>query len=524
MSLTQPAPPVRPRRRPAKALAELIELFGDERSIGSSNPDAVVSGITLNSATVEPGDVFVALTGRLRHGATFAADAQAAGAVAILTDGAGVELAAATGLPVVVHDELRADLGAIAAWLFDTAASPIRFFGVTGTDGKTSMAHILEAILSQMGVPTGLSSTAERHVDGQRLTSGLTTPETVDLHSLIARWTEGGVEAAVIEVSAQAIERHRVDGVLFDVAGFTNLTHDHLDDYGDMATYFEAKRPFLTSAHARAGVVSLDTAWGRTIAETADIPVQTLSGEGDTSSDWVVEVTAETIDGVAFTLTRAADGWSLASSVSVLGRHMATNAALAIAMLSVGGYADERIEDAVRGGIRVYVPGRAELISGDRGPMFWVDYGHSENSMVKNLDAVRAVMRPGGRLICIFGAAGNRDALKRPFMAASNVDHSDLVIITDHHPNMEDPAAIRKTLREAAQQRADETKPGFPVLEIAAPEEAMRHAIAIATEDDTILYFGPGHEHFRNIKGERVPYGGVDEVRAALREAGWPPR
>ena len=524
MSLTQPAPPVRPRQRPAKPLAELIERFGDPRSIGGADPDVTISGITLSSATVEPGDVFVALTGRTQHGAAYAADAAAAGAVAVLTDAAGIDLATATGLPVVVHDELRASLGAIAAWLFDTASSPITFFGVTGTDGKTSMAHILEAILSQAGVTTGLSSTAERHVDGQKLRSGLTTPETVDLHSLVARWTEGGVEAAVIEVSAQSIERHRIDGLVFDVAGFTNLTHDHLDDYGDMQRYFEAKRPFLTSAHARAGVASLDTEWGRTIAETADIPVATLSGDGDESGDWVVTVTDETIDGVAFTLTRRADGWTLSSSVSVLGRHMATNAALAIAMLSVAGYADDRIEDAVRDGIRVEIPGRAERISGDRGPMFWVDYGHDENSMRKNLDAVRAVMRPGGRLICLFGAAGNRDTLKRPLMAASVVDHSDLVIVTDHHPNMEDPAAIRATLREAAQKRADETKPGFEVLEVSPPEAAIRKAVSLAREGDTILWFGPGHQHHRDVGGVRYPFGGVDEARDALREAGWPTR
>jgi UDP-N-acetylmuramoyl-L-alanyl-D-glutamate--2,6-diaminopimelate ligase len=525
MSLSQPAPPVRPRTRPAKALAELIALFGDERTIAGGDPaSVVVSGITLNSATVEPGDVFVALTGLKQHGARFAADAAAAGAVAILTDGAGLELSAATGLPVVVRDELRASLGAVAAWLFDTASAPMKFFGATGTDGKTSMAHILEAVLAQLGVRTGLSSTAERHVDGQKLKSGLTTPETVDLHSLIARWAEGGVEAAVIEVSAQAIERHRVDGVVFDVAGFTNLTHEHLDDYGDMATYFEAKRPFLTSAHARAGVASLDTEWGRKIADGADIPVQTIGSDPALAPDWLIEVTAEEIDGVSFTLTRWADGWSVGSRVSVLGRHMASNAALAIAMLSLGGYGDDALADAVRGGIDVYIPGRAERVSGDRGPTFWVDYGHTEDAMVRNLDAVRAVMKPGGRLICLFGAAGNRDTLKRPLMAASVVDHSDLAIVTDHHPNMEDPAAIRATLRAAAQKRADETKPGFPLLEIARPEDAIRHAISIAGEDDAILYFGPGHEHHRNIQGVRVPFGGVDEVRDALREAGWEPR
>lgn len=525
MSLTQPAPPVRPRRRPAKPLAELIERFGDDRSVpGPSAADVTIHGITLTSATVEKGDVFVALTGRRQHGAAFAAEAAAAGAVAILTDPAGLEQSAKTGLPVVVHDELRASLGAIAAWLFDTDASPIKLFGVTGTNGKTSMTHILEAILSQAGVPTGLSSTAERHVDGEVFRSGLTTPETVDLHSLIARWTEGGAEAAAVEVSAQSIERHRIDGVVFDVAGFTNLTHDHLDDYGDLATYLEAKRPLFSAAHARAAVISRDSPAGAQIAASADIPVQTISANAADDADWLVEVTAETIEGVAFTLHRKADGWSVSSSLSVIGPVMANNAGLALAMLSVGGYSDELLADAVRGGVEVYIPGRAERVSGDTGPRLFVDFGHSEDAFARTLDAARAVTPAGGRVIALFGADGDRDKTKRAPMSAAVVDHSDLIIVTDHHPRMEDPAAIRAALFAAATARAAATKPGFEVLEVSPPEDAIRRAVAIAGENDTIMWFGPGHQHHRDIGGVRYPYGGVDEARAALREAGYPTR
>ncbi|MFC4242205.1 Mur ligase family protein [Gryllotalpicola reticulitermitis] len=525
MSLTQPAPPVRPRRSPSKPLAELGRRFGDERSVlGSSPEDVLIHGITLNSATVEKGDVFVALTGRKQHGAAFAADAKAAGAVAVLTDPAGLEQAAATGLPVVVHDELRASLGAIAAWLFDTDASPIKLFGVTGTNGKTSMVHILEAILTQAGVTTGLSSTAERHVDGEKFTSGLTTPETVDLHSLIARWTEGGAEAAAVEVSAQSIERHRIDGVPFDVVGFTNLTHDHLDDYGDMATYLEAKRPLFRPEHAKAAVISLDSPAGAEIAGTAPIPVQTISSDPAVAADWHVEVTNETIDGVSFTLRRTVDDWSVSSSVSAIGSVMAHNAGLALAMLSLAGYSEERLAEAVADGIDVYIPGRTERVSGETGPAVFVDFGHSEDAFVRTLDAVRAVTPAGGRLIFLFGADGDRDKTKRPLMSAAAVDHSDLIVITDHHPRMEDPAAIRAALLEGARTRAAETKPGFEIVEVSPPEAAIRKAVSLAREGDSILWCGPGHQSYRDIAGVRTAYSGREEARAALREAGYPPR
>ncbi|HEY0249580.1 MAG TPA: UDP-N-acetylmuramoyl-L-alanyl-D-glutamate--2,6-diaminopimelate ligase [Gryllotalpicola sp.] len=523
MTLSQPVPPpVRPRRSPEKPLVELIERFGDERSVPApAGAEVAVRGITLDSSTVQPGDIFVALPGRNRHGAAFAAAARDAGAAAVLTDGAGAELAADSGLPIVVREELRASLGVIAAWLFDTDVSPVTLFAVTGTNGKTSVVHILEAILTQAGAAAGLSSTAERHFDGEKLVSGLTTPETVDLHSLIARWTESGARAAAVEVSAQSLSRHRVDGVVFDVAGFTNLTHDHLDDYGDMARYLDAKRPLFQPEHARTGVVSLDTPAGAEIVASAGIPITTIASQPGVDADWSVTVTGESPKGVAFTVTRNADGWSVSSSVTAIGKHMGHNAGLAIAMLSVGGYADEVLTDAAAGGIRAYLPGRAERVSGDRGPNVFVDFGHSADAFEKTLDAVRSVTPAPGRVIMLFGADGDRDKIKRPGMSAAAVDGADVVVITDHHPRFEDPESIRKTLYDAAVARAAAAKPATEVLEVAGPEKAIRVAVGLAREGDSILWAGPGHQNYRDIEGVHVPYSAREQARQALREAGW---
>ncbi|WP_022882472.1 Mur ligase family protein [Gryllotalpicola ginsengisoli] len=523
MTETQPVPPpVRPRHSPSKPLSELLDRFGDERSVRPEGEAEIeLHGITLNSATVEPGDLFVALPGATQHGARFAAAARDAGAVAVITDGAGLEQAAASGLPVVVREELRASLGEIAAWLFDTAASPVTLFGVTGTNGKTSVAHMLEAILEQMGLKAGLSSTAERHFDGEKLVSGLTTPETVDLHSLIARWTECGTDAAAVEVSAQSLSRHRVDGVVFDVAGFTNLTHDHLDDYGDMQTYLDAKKPLFQPDRARRGVVCLDTPPSAELVASAGIPLTTITSLPGVEADWRVEVTGQSARGVSFTLTRASDGWSVSSLVTAIGAHMALNAGLAIAMISAAGYPDEQLAAAVASGIVAYLPGRAERVSGERGPNVFVDFGHSADAFEKTLAAVRAVTPPPGRVIMLFGADGDRDKLKRPAMSRAAVDGADLVIVTDHHPRFEDPDAIRATLVAAAKEHAAAVKPDVEVIEVAGPEKAIRVAVSKAEPGDSILWAGPGHQNYRDIRGVHVKYSAREQARQALREAGW---
>src|SRR5690606_4883386 len=257
-------------------------------------------------------------------------------------------------------------------------------FGTTGTNGKTSVSHLLQGIFDQLGVVAGLSSTAERHIAGQVIVSRLTTPEASEMHALLALMRERDVEAVAVEVSAQALSRHRVDGIVFDVAGFTNLSHDHLDDYADMTEYFEAKLPLFRPDRARRAVVSLDSSAGARVVERAEVPVVTIvtpaiaaDPDAAASADWVVTIDDERQSGTVFTLT-GRDGRSLTTLVPVIGPHMAANAGLAIVMLLEGGYAWERIAAALErdGQIVAHLPGRTQFISGDRGPAVYVDFGH----------------------------------------------------------------------------------------------------------------------------------------------------
>jgi len=517
-------PPVlRPANPPRRELSELATRFA--REVRGELSGIALTGITLATADLRAGEAFVAIQGVNRHGADFAATAAEKGAVAIITDAAGAELAAPAGLPIIVVDDPRGILGALSAWVYGTGADdslPL-LFATTGTNGKTSVSHLLEGVLDQIGVVTGLSSTAERHIAGEVIVSRLTTPEASEMHALLALMRERDVEAVAVEVSAQALSRHRVDGILFDVAGFTNLSHDHLDDYADMEEYFEAKLPLFRPDRARRGVVCLDSPSGATVVERAEIPVVTVGTpsiaadpEAAARADWVVTIDEERAAGTTFTM--AGPAGTLTTTVPVIGPHMAANAALAIVMLLEGGYAWERITTALErdGGIRAYLPGRTQLVSGESGPAVFVDFGHSPDAFEKTLAAVRRVTP--GRVLMLFGADGDRDASKRFDMARTAVEGSDILVVTDHHPRFEDPDSIRATLVEGART----ARPDAEIHEYSPPERAIIAAVGLVGEGDAILWAGPGHQDYRDIRGVRTPYSARELARRALKAAGWP--
>jgi UDP-N-acetylmuramoyl-L-alanyl-D-glutamate--2,6-diaminopimelate ligase len=514
-------PPVlRPEHPSPRSLAGFVQEFGiDHRG---SIEGVEISGVTLSTGDLHPGDLFVGVKGAKGHGAGYAAQAREGGAVALLTDAEGAELAADAGLPILLVENPRLALGEVAAWVYRTRENPPLLFGTTGTNGKTSTSYLLEAVLRQLGLVTGLSSTAERHIGDLTIVSRLTTPEASEMHALLARMRESGVRAVAVEVSAQALTHHRVDGLLFDVAGFTNLSHDHLDDYADMEEYFQAKLPLFQPEFAKRAVVCLDTAYGARVVEEARIPVTTIATVGHATpddvagADWRVEILDSTAAYTEFRLS-GPEGRSLVTREPLIGWHMAANAALCIVMLVEAGFELEAIGAALDadGGIQAYLPGRTERVSGDRGPSVYVDFGHSPDAFENTLAAVRQFTT--GRTIMVFGADGDRDASKRHAMARVAADGSDILIITDHHPRFENPASIRAMLLEGAAQATSQPE----IYEVSPPEAAILKAVSLAKEGDSILWAGPGHQDYRDIEGERTPYSARDLARAALREAGW---
>ncbi|MCT9821580.1 UDP-N-acetylmuramoyl-L-alanyl-D-glutamate--2,6-diaminopimelate ligase [Microbacterium sp. W1N] len=513
-------PPVlRPADPPRRLLAEFADRFA-ERVVGDA-AGIELRGITLATGDLRSGEVFVAVPGAVRHGAEYAASAVARGAIAVVTDSAGADLAARAGAPVLVVEDPRSRLGEMSAWVYDTAGAVPRIFGITGTNGKTSVSHLVEGMLRAMGIVTGLSSTAERHIAGQVIASRLTTPEASEMHALLAIMRERGVGAAMVEVSAQALTRHRVDGLVFDVAGFTNLTHDHLDDYGDMQTYLEAKLQLFQPDRSRRAVVCVDAAEGREVARRSGVPVTTvltpaLADEPLPDADWTVDLLEERPDGTLFRLTHQ-DGRVLTTTVPVIGAHMAANAGLAIAMLEAAGYPWETLRSLLDGAVLpAHLPGRIQRVSGERGPAVYIDFAHSPDAFVKTLDAVRRVTP--GRVLMLTAANGDRDVSKRADMGRTAAEGSDILVVTDQHPRSEDPAGIRAAVLAGART----ARPDGIFYEATPPEHAITLAVSLVGEGDAIVWAGPGHQHYREIGGARIPFEPIALARAALADAGWP--
>ena len=505
-------PVVRPEHPLARPLEALVSEFRLE-SVGSLD-GIEITGVTLRSTEVQPGDLYVGIRGLNSHGAAYAASAAESGAVAVMTDAAGLALAEDSGLPVIVVESPRSALGDVSAWVYRTNEHPPLLLGITGTNGKTSTAYLVEAILRQLGLVTGLSSTAERHIGDFTVVSRLTTPEASEMHALLARMRESEVRAVVVEVSAQALSSNRVDGMVFDVVAFLNLSHDHLDDYADMEQYFAAKAMFFSPERGRRGVVSLDTPWGQRVVEQSRIPVTTVSATPSIRGEWNVEILDELPALTRFRLT-GPEGRTLTTSVPLIGWHMAADAGLAIVMLVEAGFELEAIGHALIDGIEAYLPGRTERVSGDTGPSVFVDFGHTPDAFLNTLAAVRKVTP--GRVIMVFGADGDRDATKRHEMGRVASEGSDILVITDHHPRFENAESIRATLIEGATLASNQAE----LFEVSPPEQAIRKAVALAKEGDSILWAGPGHQDYRDIEGVRTPYSARSEAREALREAGW---
>ena len=515
------------RFRPTSVSAVSLERIGQSVGVTVPGPSASVSvtGISLNSRAIEPGDLYVALPGATRHGADFAAQAIDAGAAAVLTDDAGARLlalSADTSVPVLVVESPRNVVGPLSAMIYGSqpsAGGAPTLFGVTGTNGKTTTTYFINALLRSLGLTAGLIGTIEIKAGGDPIPSLLTTPESTDVHALLALMRERGLDAASMEVSSHAVSYQRVDGVLFDVAGFTNLTQDHLDLHGTMEGYFQTKAELFTPRRARRAVVTVDDDWGRRLAATTEIPVTTLTATAATPADWTVTSASARGLGTDFTLT-GPGGASLNVHTGLPGSFNVANAALAVVMVLASGVDVAAVQAALDGHdpFTVAVPGRMQLVC--EAPAAVVDFAHNTDALERALEAVRSP-QPGSRLIVVFGATGQRDQGKRPAMGAIAAALADTVIITDDDPHDEDPAAIRADVMggalEAQQQRSLDCR----IMEVFPRDAAIRKAVELAAPQDTILVAGRGHEVWQEVKGVNVALDDRVELRNALTARGF---
>lgn len=502
----------RPTHPPRTSLAEVAERVG-ARVIGSA-AEVAVTGLSLSSQRVQPGDLYVALPGARAHGASYGAAAVGSGAVAVLTDRTGADLLGAVPVevPVLVAEDLRPLLGDLAAFLYGEPAGAFPLMAVTGTQGKTTTTRLLEAGLEKAGITAAVVGTVGTRIAGQDVPTSLTTPEAPDLHALFAVMREQEVRGCAMEVSSHALVMGRVDGVVFDVAAFANLGRDHLDFHADLEEYFAAKASLFGPDRARLGLTNVDDAFGRRLLAEATIPMRTFSPSG-AEADWrAVEVDLRP-EGSRFTAVTPS-GDRIPAGVPLTGSFNVANALCAIALAAEAGFDPAAVAAgiAASGG----VPGRLERIDEGQDFLVVVDYAHKPDALQAALGALAGSTE--GRLLLVLGAGGDRDTGKRALMGEIAARDADVLVITDDNPRSEDPAAIRAAIVAGAEQVPAEER--AEVLVVGDRREAIRAAVAMARPGDTVLIAGKGHETGQEVgAGEDVvtyPFDDRDEARAAL--------
>ena len=500
-------------------LIELIQAISPlEVSDGS---DQEIQGLSYDSRTVQPGDLFFALRGGSVDGHRYIGMAVENGASAIVIEDPAYQR---LDLPWVLVTDARLAMAKMAARFYGDPTAGIPLVGITGTNGKTTTTYLLEGILTAAGLPAAVLGTVNYRFGDQRLPAPHTTPESVDLQAVLRKLVDKGAGSVVMEVSSHALEQHRVDGCRFDVGVFTNLTRDHLDYHGDMESYRIAKERLFSELLAadaikgvRHAVINCDDPAGSEIAAHSAAPVITYGLGMD------AQVTASyvrfSVNGIGGEIRTPAGEFAFRSQL--LGRFNLYN----ILAATASGIALDIPLEKIREGIENHppIPGRLERVPNDRGITALVDYAHTGDALDNVLQTLCELK--SGRIITVFGCGGDRDRGKRPVMGEVTGRYSDLAVVTSDNPRTEDPLAIISDIREGLlplgikeyrpTELADRfTTKGFVII----PDRraAIRLAIRLARQGDIVLLAGKGHEDYQIIGTIKHHFDDREEAIAAL--------
>jgi len=478
-----------PRCVPLASLAAAVG--GKLRNDGGT----LVTDVVLDTRAVSDGALFCCVPGSRVDGHDLAGQAVAAGAAALCA-----ERPVEAGVPQLLVPSVRAALPRLAAAFFDHPSSRLDLVGVTGTNGKTTTAFMLDAIFRAAGLRSGLLGTVEVRVGDERRPALHTTPEAPDLQRVLAEMADSGVAAAAVEVSSHALAYGRADATHFRAAIFTNLTPEHLDFHSDLESYFQAKRLLFTPGFTDLAVVNLDDPYGRRLAgelaRLGDLPVVTIGR--DQQAAWRASAIQASLEGTSFQLD-ASHTRQAHVRLQLAGYFNVANALGALAAADALGI---DLDTAVAGlaGLRG-VPGRFERVEGGQRFTVLVDYAHTPDSLENVLRAARTVA--SGRVLLVFGCGGDRDRAKRPLMGEIAGKLSDLAVVTSDNPRSEDPNAIIAQVLEGLRRSAGPDR--FQV--VADRRAAIRTALALATPGDLVLVAGKGHEQGQELEGgRRIPF------------------
>ena len=462
-----------------------------------------VGGLCADSRKVAPGDVFVALPGANADGRHFIAQAVARGASAVLHDAGGGSVGECE-VPVLAVPDLPSLSGEIAHLVYGCPSEKLWLAGITGTNGKTSVSQWLARSLDLLGRKCAVIGTLGNGFPGALQESPNTTPDAIAVHRLLAGFVAQDAGACAMEVSSIGLDQGRVNAACFAVAAFTNLTRDHLDYHPDMAAYAAAKAKLFEHPGLGCAVLNLDDEFGRTLAGRlrGRVPTIGYTLEGAGGTDRVLAAGQLEIGGAGISFML--DG--LRVEAPLLGRFNAANLLAVIGLLQAGGYALPRIIPVLA---RLHPPpGRLQTLGGGKSPLLVIDYTHSPDALEKALVVLRETAQARrGKLVCVFGCGGNRDAGKRPLMGAVAERLADSVVVTSDNPRSEDPAAIIAAI--CAGMRA------APSIEPDRTQAIVR-AVHAAGACDVILIAGKGHEAYQEIASVRHAYSDLEVATRAL--------
>lgn len=490
-------------------LSDLIRLTPDIRIEGPLERD--ITSIVLDSRKVVPGSLFIALRGAHSDGHQYLEQAIEKGAATILVH-EDQAVPATSDTTVIRSVNPRQTTALLASQFFGNPSDKMQTIGVTGTNGKTTVTYMVQSLLEQMGVSCGVIGTVGAHFGGLHRPTGATTPESPELQAFLSDMVNMGIQAVAMEISSHALVWHRVDGMRFDVAIFTNLTQDHLDFHISMDRYLAAKSRLFRmpgkTDHPAVAILNNDDPASEYFRPM--IPdYRTIRTYG---LERTADVTARNIelhpDSNRFVLI--CPGGEFAARVPIPGRHNILNALASASALMALGYDPSAVAGALQD--LQSVPGRMERI--DRGQPFqvFVDYAHTPDAIVNLLEAVRPITQ--GRIITVFGCGGDRDRTKRPLMGEAASQRSELTIVTSDNPRTEEPAAI-----------IDDILPGLggscEYRIIPDRRTAIQMAIRIAKAGDSVVIAGKGHEDYQIIGHEIHRFDDREEARTALEQAGY---
>jgi len=486
-------------------LSELLHGLADA-------PELPISGIASDSRQLKNGFLFLACEGVSSHGLDYLSEARNAGVCAVAWDASTASAPADIGVPMIAVENLAAHLGEISKRFYGDPYSKLKTVGVTGTNGKTTVAWLIAQCLHQLDARCAYLGTLGYGIDELQGAEGMTTPAAVDLHGHLADFVEQGATHAAIEVSSHALSQRRVDGVQFDAVLFTNLTRDHLDYHGDMQSYFESKALLFLEHVANCKIINLDSEFGTKLAARCGQDVVTVSTHFDRVANGRPYVFVRSVvpneNGSDVTITSSwGDG---KFTLSLPGDFNVANAAIVLAYLLTTGTSIEQACDVLQ--LVDAPPGRMQRIS-TTGSALYVDYAHTPNAIESALRALRP--HCNGKLWCVFGCGGDRDTGKRPLMGKLAERLADRVVITTDNPRHEDP-----------QQIIDEILTGFSRADDATVIEdraaAIAWTIANAGPTDVVLIAGKGHEDYQETGSERHAFSdyALAVAAAKIKESG----